>query len=160
MRTRTVVAVSLLVVAHFFIHVGFGIGAAAPDLLTLALLLLARESHMAAAAAVGLAMGLTEDAQGLLAFGAGGFAMASVGALASWTRDFFVGETRVFVVAYLFLGKWVRDFLFWVAVGPDARPGAFGALVVEAGLAALYMTLIGLVVSFLLGDLRGPEEVR
>lgn len=160
MRTRTVVTASMLVVAHFFIHVGFGIGAGAPDLLTLALLLLARESHMAGAALVGLAMGLTEDAQGLLAFGASGFAMASVGALASWTRDYFVGETRLFAVAYLFLGKWVRDFLYWLAVGSDARPGAFGALVVDAGLAALYMTVVGLAVTFLLGDLRNSEDVR
>lgn len=160
MRGRIGVTSGLLVAAHLIVHVGFGVGRGAPDFLTLALLLMAREIHAAGSALVGLVLGLVEDAQGLMAFGAGGFAMAVVGALATFAVRTFTGESTAFAILYLFAGKWLRDFLYWIAVGAANRPDALGSLVVDAGLGAAYMTAVGLLLLFLLGDLRRPLGAR
>ena len=47
------VLVALLVVTHFLLHLGLGIGVAAPDLLTVAVLLSARRMRGWSAAALG-----------------------------------------------------------------------------------------------------------
>lgn len=157
MRLLDTVVVVLLVVLHLILHVGFGVGGAFPDLLTLALLIMARESHMAVATATGFLFGLLEDAQGLLAFGAHGLALAVVGALASRTRELFVGDSLLFVASYLFLGKWIRDFVYWIAAGSDLRPPLVEALVVDASLGALYMCLVGVALTFVTGVLDGSR---
>jgi rod shape-determining protein MreD len=159
MRLVDAIVAGILVVVHLVVHVGFGVGAGAPDLFTLAVLIVARELHMAGATGVGLALGLLEDAQGLLAFGAHGFALAVVGALAARTRELFVGDSLVFVATYLFLGKWIRDAVYWVAAGSQLRGPMVEALVVDAGIAALYMTVVGLVVVVVTGALQGPRGV-
>ena len=48
------VLVGALVLFHLLLHVGFGLGREAPDLLTIGLLLAARELGLGAAAALGL----------------------------------------------------------------------------------------------------------
>ena len=70
-----------LALMHLLLHVGFGIGRAAPDLLTVALLLGAREVGMGRAAGMGLLFGLLEDALSVLSFGANSVAMTIVAAL-------------------------------------------------------------------------------
>ena len=160
MRTLDLIVAGVLILAHLVIRVGFGAGSAAPDLFTLALLILARDLHMAVAAALGLALGLLEDAQGLLAFGAYGVSMTVVGALAARTRDLFVGDSLAFVATYLFLGKWVRDLLHWIAAGSERGAGFVDAVVVQGGLAALYLTLVGLALLFTTGVLRHTGRAR
>ncbi len=159
MRIVDVVVAGLLVLLHLVVHVGFGVGAAAPDLFTLALLIVARGLHMAGATGLGLFLGLLEDAQGLLAFGAHGFALAVVGALAARSRELFVGDSLLFVGAYLFVGKWLRDAVYWVAAGSQLRGSIGEALLVDAGLGAFYMTVVGLLVVFLTGALVAPRGV-
>jgi len=158
-RIVDVVVAGLLVLLHLVVHVGFGVGAAAPDLFTLALLIVARGLHMAGATGLGLFLGLLEDAQGLLAFGAHGFALAVVGALAARSRELFVGDSLLFVGAYLFVGKWLRDAVYWVAAGSQLRGSIGEALLVDAGLGAFYMTVVGLLVVFLTGALVAPRGV-
>jgi hypothetical protein len=84
---RTWILVAALVIVHFLLHVGLGYGRGAPDLLTLGLLLAAREVRAGAAAAVGLLFGLLEDALSVLAFGANTVAMTAIGILGAFTRD-------------------------------------------------------------------------
>jgi hypothetical protein len=115
---------------------------------------------MAVAALAGLALGLVEDAQGLLAFGANGVSMAVVGALAVGARKVFDEEAPFFAVVYLFLGKWTRDLLHWVAVGSESRSGAVGSLLVDAVVGALYLTAVGLVLTYALGILRRRRGVK
>ena len=52
--TRVWVLAAALFLAHFLLHVGFGLGPVAPDLLTVALLLAARETAMGPAAGIEL----------------------------------------------------------------------------------------------------------
>jgi rod shape-determining protein MreD len=150
----------LLVLLHLTLHVGFGWGAGAPDLLTLALLLVARELRTGWAALAGLVLGLLEDALSVLAFGATALAMTIVGILGARTKDLFVGDSRLFAVAYLFAGKWMRDLIQWVAVGDELREPFVRSLVVEGGPAAAYVALVGLFVTALLGISWDTAEGR
>lgn len=150
------VAIGGLVVLHFLLHLGFGIGRAAPDLLTVALLLAAWTGGIGRGAGFGFAFGLLEDAFSVLAFGANAVAMTVVGALGSVTREFFVGESLLFFVAYLVVGKWVRDFLQWIVAGEAVREPFVQGLVLQSGLAALYGAAVGVALILITGR---PGEV-
>ena len=139
----TVVVLALL---HFLLHLGFGLGTIAPDLLTISLLLAAREVGMGTAAGIGFAFGLLLDAFSLIAFGSNAVAMTALGAAGARTRDLFVGDSFFFVVSYLFLGKWVKDLLHWVLVGEAVREPFVQALLVESSVNALYAAGVGVLV--------------
>lgn len=146
-RGRGALAVVVLVLAalHFLLHVTFGLGAVAPDLLVVALLVLARRVGMGVAALVGFAFGLMEDALSLVAFGANALSLAAVGALGARTRDLFVGDSILFMAAYLAAGKWLRDSMHWVLMG-SGRGDVLAAFVVQAPAGALYAAGAGLAV--------------
>lgn len=137
--------VVVLVLLHFLLHLGIGLGPVAPDLLTVALLLAAREVGTGTAAGIGFVFGLLEDAFSVLAFGASTLALTLVGAAGARTRDLFVGDSPVFLVSYLFLGKWARDLVHWAMVGDNLREPFVQAMLVEGSIAAAYATGVGLV---------------
>jgi rod shape-determining protein MreD len=136
----------LLPVLHFLMQVGFGLGAAAPDLLTVALLILAREVRTGWAAGIGLFFGLLEDAFSVLAFGANAMAMSLVGILGARSRDLFMGESLRFLASYLVVGTWLRHGLHWLFAGEVVRAGAVRTLLVDAPAAALYAAVVGMVI--------------
>jgi rod shape-determining protein MreD len=138
--------VAVLALLHFLLHMGLGLGNRAPDLLTISLLLAAREVGMGTAAGIGFAFGLLLDAFSLLAFGANTVAMTLLGAAGARTRDLFVGDSFFFVVSYLFLGKWVKDLLYWVLVGEGIREPFVQAVLVESSVNALYVAGVGVLV--------------
>lgn len=144
----TVVVMALL---HFLLHLGLGLGNLAPDLLTISLLLAAREVGMGTAAGIGFAFGILLDAFSLLAFGANTVAMTLLGAAGARTRDLFVGDSFFFVISYLFLGKWVKDLIFWVLVGEGIREPFVQAVLVEASVNALYAAAVGVLAVTLTG---------
>ena len=119
--------IGVLVILHFTLHVGLSIALAAPDLLTIALLVAAR----------GLGMG---------------------GAVASRTRDLFVGDSLLFGVSYLFLGKWLRDLVHWGAVGSELREPFMEAMIFRSGIASVYVAVIGLAVLWLTGITWDPSQ--
>lgn len=143
--------VLLLVLLHFLFHIAFALGDVAPDLLTVALLLAAREVRLGTGAGIGLFFGLLEDAFSVLAFGANAVAMTLVGALGSRTRDLFVGDSFLFLISYLAVGKWLRDLLHWVAAGEGAQGSFVDALLVGSPVAALYAAALGIVAILLSG---------
>ena len=143
---RVWATVGVLALLHFFLHLGLGLGNIAPDLLTISLLLAAREVGMGTAAGIGFAFGLLLDAFSLLAFGSNAVAMTLVGAAGARTRDLFVGDSFFFVVSYLFLGKWVKDLLYWVLVGEGIREPFVQAVLVESSVNALYAAAVGVLV--------------
>ena len=146
--------VPLLVVVHFFLHVGFGIERAAPDLLTLALLLAARETGMGTGGAMGFFFGLLEDAFSVLAFGASTLAMTVVGILGARTRELFVGDSLLFFFVYLSAGKLLREMIHWGVAGELAREPFLNVVLIDGGIAAIYLASVGLLLALFLGDSR------
>ena len=142
-RVRVWVLVGALFVVHFLLHVGLGLGIEAPDLLTVGLLMAAREVDMGRAAALGLFFGLLEDALSVLAFGANSVAMTIIGIGGAFTRDLFVGDSRLFIVSYFCLGKWVRDLLHWVSVGEGLRQPFVDVVLIQGALGGAYAAVVG-----------------
>ena len=140
------VSVLVLFTLHFVLHIGLSYGSEAPDLLTLGLLISARELSLARASGLGLVTGLLEDAMSLLAFGANSIAMTVVATGGSVTRGLFIGDSKLFFPAYVFAGKWTRDLIHWLAMGPEVRQPFIEQAVVEGSLGALY--LAGIAISF------------
>lgn len=146
-RLRMWVLALVLFLLHFLLHVGLSYGREAPDLLTLALLLVAREVSVGRAAAAGLVLGLFEDALSVLAFGANSVAMTLVGIGGALTRDLFVGDSRLFLISYVFLGKWIRDLAHWIAVGEGLRQPFVEQVLIEGGISSAYVAVVGLLVA-------------
>lgn len=143
--------VGALACVHLLLHVGFSYERGAPDLLTLGLLLAARDGGVGRASALGLFFGLLEDALSVLAFGANSVAMTMVAIAGALTRDFFVGDSRFFLVSYLLIGKWVRDLVHWIAVGEGMRRPFVEQVLVDGGMASVYVAVVGVLVAGLTG---------
>ena len=146
MRARPVVYVvaTALVVLHFLLHVGLGIGGAAPDLLVVALLLVSREVGVGGAAGVGFGFGLLEDAMSVVAFGVNGVAMTLLGLAGGTTRDLFVGDSLVFLISYFVLGKFARDLLGWILMGSALREPFVSQVLVHGLLGGVYAAVVGI----------------
>lgn len=156
MRRRVVLGflVPGLVVLHFLLHVGFGIERLGPDLLTLGLLLSARELGLGWSGVLGFFLGLLEDAFSVLSFGASTLALSVVGILGAGTRDFFVGDSFLFFFVYLGAGKLLREVLHWVAVGEGVRGPFLNVVLIDGGIGALYLAVVGVVLAMLFGGVR------
>ncbi len=148
MRSRPILSILVpaLVLLHLFLHLGLGIGRGAPDLLTIALLLAARELGMGWGGGLGLFLGLMEDSFSVLAFGANTLSLTLAGILGARTRDLFVGESFLFFFSYLALGKLFRDLVHWLVAGEGVREPFLDAVLVDGTLAAVYGALVGVVV--------------
>lgn len=113
----------LLVALYFFLHLSLGFGTAVPDLLTIALLLAARQLRAPGAAAVGFGLGLLRDSLSLVAFGADTITMTLLGYLGSRSRDLFLGDSILFVAVYLTVGKLLHDTIYYLIAGPALGDG-------------------------------------
>jgi len=143
MRPWVVVLAGFLALLHLTLRVGFGLGDTTPDLMLLSLLIISREVAFGMAAGVGLALGLLEDALAVLSFGATAVTFAVVGAIGAATREVFLGDSPWFGFSFVFLGKLSRDLLHWVLVGPDLREPFVQTVVIDGGIAAVYVALVG-----------------
>ncbi len=150
--------VGFLILLHFGLHLSLGLSESAPDLLVVALLIAAKEVDIGRGAGLGFFLGLLDDAFSVLAFGANTFAMTLVGMGGARTRDLFVGDSLFFLTTYLVLGKWMRDFLHWVAVGEGLRESFVDTMLIQSPISAVYAGVVGLVVIAISG--LGWETVR
>lgn len=148
------IVVPCLVILHFLLHVGFSIERTAPDLLTLALLLAARETGMGVAAGLGFLFGLLEDAFSVLAFGASTLVMTLLGILGARTRDLFVGDSLLFFFVYFGSGKLVRDLAYWVVAGEVVREPFVSSVLAWGGLSAVYVAVVGTLLVRFIGGLK------
>jgi rod shape-determining protein MreD len=146
MVLRTSFVVLGLAILHFLLRVGFGVGLAAPDLLTVALLVAARETRVGWAAGVGFVFGLLEDALSVLAFGANAVTMTVIGIAGATTRAFLVGDSWAFVVSYFFFGKWLRDLVHWILMGEELRRPFVEQVLIQGLAGAAYAAVAGLLV--------------
>lgn len=143
-----------LFAAHFLLHVGLGFGSRAPDLLTVALLVAAREVRAGTAAGIGLLFGLLEDSLSVLSFGANGIAMALLGVAGAATRDLFVGDSLIFLVSYFVVGKFFRDLVHWLVTSAAVRPPFTDHVVVHGLLGGLYAAAAGILLLAITGVWR------
>jgi cell shape-determining protein MreD len=142
---RVGLVTTLLVILHFLLRLGLGYGSIAPDLLTLGMLVAARELRTGSAASLGLFLGVLEDSFSILAFGGSTVAMAVVGVVGSRTRDLFVGDSLLFLVSYLVLGKWSRDLIQWLVVGEGVREPFVETMLIQAPVSAIYLGVVGVI---------------
>ncbi|MGQ0561457.1 MAG: rod shape-determining protein MreD [Gemmatimonadota bacterium] len=150
------VFIALLVILHLILHVAIGLSTAAPDLMTIAVLLSARRLKGSAAAAVGLVLGLLIDALSLTTFGALALVSAIIGFLGARSRDLFEGESLLFVAAYIFLGKWLRDALYFV-ITRSMHGEPWGTLATSAPIAALVAAIAAMIAIMLYRTATGER---
>ena len=140
--------IAILVVLHLVLHVAIGLGMGAPDLLTVAVLLAARRLKSSGAAALGLVVGILNDALSLTTFGANALSYAIIGFLGARSRDLFEGDSLLFVAVYVFLGKWLRDALYFV-ITRSAHGETWGSLLTAAPIAAVFAAFAAMVAMML-----------
>src|SRR5687768_1064690 len=138
------VFIAVLVVLHFVLRIGLGFAQLAPDLLIVALLLLARELRAGFAAGLGLFLGIIDGAVIPFNLGASALVLTILGFAGGRSRELFAGDSFVFLALYLFAGKWLYDTLLYTVTGDLFRPGASYLLLVSP-LTALYAAAAGLV---------------
>jgi rod shape-determining protein MreD len=149
--------VPILAVLHFFLRTGLGLGSGVPDLLTLSLLLGARELRIGGGAGLGFFFGLLRDSFSTFPFGVYTLALTLVGALGARTRDIFVGDSLRFLFSYLMGGKLLLEGAVWTFAGEAVRGPFVQAVLVEGGTAAIYVALVGVLIILPFG---GKEALR
>lgn len=155
--TYFAVFITLLVILHFVLHLAFGFGGEAPQLLTVAALIAARRLRPGAAAGVGFGLGLLEDALSLTSFGASAFALTLICYLGARSRDLFEGESVPFLLVYLFLGTWLRDALVFLVAPGAPRVEAASTLVIALPLIALYAAAAGVTATLIYRAVSGER---
>jgi cell shape-determining protein MreD len=141
-RVRLLGFVAVLVVLHFGLRIGMGLGSLAPDLLVVAFLVFARESRPGTAAGVGVLLGLLEGSA-TYSVGAASLVLAVLGYFASRSREVIASEGLVLMAFYLFAGKWVYDVALWGVTMASAHAGPASSLIVFSLPAALYAAAAG-----------------
>ncbi|HEY0152872.1 MAG TPA: rod shape-determining protein MreD [Longimicrobium sp.] len=133
-----------LVILHFVLKVGLGLGFYVPDLLTVALLLAARRMRAGSAAGLGVLFGVLDGAVNPFTMGASALVLAVLGYLASRSREVLAGDSPVLLVAFLGLGKYLFDLFLWGVLSSRALAGPASVLFTLSPLAALYAAAAGL----------------
>jgi rod shape-determining protein MreD len=141
-RVRLLLFVAVLVVLHFALRVGMGLGTLAPDLLVVAFLVYAREARPGTAAGMGALLGLL-DGSVTYSVGAASLVLAVIGYLASRSREVLASDGLVLMAFYLFAGKWLYDVLLWGVTVASAHAGPASSLIVFSLPAALYAAAAG-----------------
>ncbi|MFN0179697.1 MAG: rod shape-determining protein MreD [Gemmatimonadales bacterium] len=114
-RWRVGVVIAGLVTLHFYLRPWFGEGGAAPDLLLLAMLLVAIRTRPGTAAIIGFVVGLVTDILTPARFGAGALAHTVVGYLAAWGRGLFFPDNLLVNAGVFAGGVWLRTLLVLLA---------------------------------------------
>ena len=149
-----------LVLVHLFLRVGMGVTAGAPDLFLVAVVASARYGGTRGAAALGLLIGLVEDAFSVASFGASAFGLTVTAVLAGQFRHVSFGNRMVFLALCIVVGKWLRDLLAWTVSEDAARGGFVEQMLQISPLAALYTGVVGAVVTGVVRGLLGQERNR
>lgn len=143
-RWQFVGFILLLVVLHFVLRVGLGLGPLAPDLLVVALLLASRRMRAGPAAGLGLPLGVLEGAMNPLLLGPASLAQVVLGYFGSRSKEAVAGDSPGMLVLYLFAGKVVYDVLVYLVLALEGSAGSAVKLMLQTPLAALYAAFAGL----------------
>ncbi|HEV7587897.1 MAG TPA: rod shape-determining protein MreD [Longimicrobium sp.] len=143
-RWRFALFIVGLVVLHFVLRVGLGLGVLAPDLLVVALLLASRRLRPGGAAGLGFLLGVLEGSANPTVFGAASLALSVVGYLGSRSREWLAGDDPVTMVAYFFVGTLLYEALLYLLLALMGAGGSAMALAIPALFASLYAAAVGL----------------
>ncbi len=142
-RGQFVALMVVLLVLHFVLRVGLGLGAFVPDLLLVAFLLASRRLRPGWAAGLGVLLGLLEGAV-TFTVGPSSLVLAVLGYFGSRTREVVAGESAGFLAFYLFAGKWTYDALLFLVTIKGAAVGSGMLLLLFSPILALYAAVAGL----------------
>ena len=143
-RWRFALFIAGLVVLHFVLRVGLGLGVLAPDLLVVALLLASRRMRPGGAAGLGFLLGVLEGSANPTVFGAASLALSVVGYLGTRSREWLAGDDPVTMVAYFFVGTLLYEALLYVLLAVMGAGGAAIALPIPALCSTLNPAAVGL----------------
>jgi rod shape-determining protein MreD len=153
---RTAIVCLLLIVLQFTLRPLLA-WRAPIDFLLVALLYGSVRMRPGLAAVYGFLLGLAADSLALSAFGASALAMSIVGFSASWLKAVFFADNLALNAFFLFLGKWLFDLIFLVAMH-NMPPGDFVVQVfVWSTLSAVVTAVAGVL---LMGAVRPLAEGR
>jgi len=142
-RWQFVGFVAALVVLHFVLRYGMGLGNLSPDLVLVAVLLTAQRVRPGRAAGIGFFLGVLVGAVSGYSLGADALALTVLGFLGARLRDVIGGESPVVLALYLFAGKWLYDLVVYLALATTATAGPAAVLLLPALAAAVYAALAG-----------------
>jgi rod shape-determining protein MreD len=134
----------LLVLLHLILRLALGM-TLVPDLIVVAVLLGARRLSGAGAALYGLLLGVLADSLAMVAFGATAVAFVIVGFLGSRSRNFFEGDSYLFLAFYAFLGAWLIEAIRFGVGGAMGRGQEPMLLLTGTPLTALYTAIAAVV---------------
>lgn len=137
-----------LVFVDVALHTGLGLGAVAPDLIAVAVLLVARRATATRAVVLAVCLGLLDDAMGIGNLGARSLGLGAAALLGTSSLRIFEGEGAVFMALYLFIGKWAADAIVSLVLSAASARQAALALVTSVPLEAAWASLAGLLALF------------
>jgi rod shape-determining protein MreD len=146
----------VLVLLHLVLRLGLAL-TVVPDLIVVALLLGARRLSGAGAALYGLVLGILADSLAMVAFGATAVAFVVVGFIGSRSRNFFEGDSYLFILVYTFLGAWLIEAIRFAVGGAMARGQEPMVLLTVTPLAALFVAVAALIAMISYRTLSGKR---
>ena len=152
---RLLVAVSILVIAHFVLRPLLG-DRIEIDFLVLALLLLSIRVRPGVGALLGLMMGAAADAAAPAGFGSAMLALTLVGYVTSWLKAAFFAENAVLDGVVIFASAWGVILLRLLLSGGALEGGFAVSALVWAPLSAAATAVVGAVLFAVLRPLLKP----
>jgi rod shape-determining protein MreD len=146
----------ILVLLHLVLRLGLAL-AVVPDLIVVALLLGARRLSGAGAAFYGLILGILADSLAMVAFGATAVAFVVTGFIGARSRNFFEGDSYLFLIVYVFLGAWLIEAIRFGVGGAMARGQEPMLLLTATPLAALWTAVAALIAMLAYRTLSGKR---
>ncbi|MEO5903887.1 MAG: rod shape-determining protein MreD [Gemmatimonadaceae bacterium] len=129
------------------------------DFLLLALLLAAIRVRPAAAAIIGLVLGIISDSLTPDALGAGAVAMTVVGYLASWLKAVFFADNLALNAFFFFLGKWIFDVIYFSVEQRLGGIELIQQLLLWSPLSAAATAIAGILLLLVMRPLLEPSRV-
>jgi len=154
---RLMVAVLVLVVAHFVLRPLLG-DRIEIDFLVLALLLLSIRVRPGVGALFGLLMGAAADAAAPAGFGSAMLALTVVGYVTSWLKAAFFAENAILDGVVIFISAWGVILIRMVLSGRGFETGFAVSALVWAPLSAAVTSLVGAILFAVLRPMLKPAS--
>jgi len=154
---RALVTFIILVLLHYTLRPLLG-WRAPMDFLVLALLLASIRVRPAAAALIGLAIGLVADSLTPESLGAAAIAMTIVGYLASWLKAVFFADNLALNAFFFFLGKWAFDIIYFIVEGRLGGIELIQQLLLWSPLSAAATAVAGILLLLMMRPMLEPSH--